>query len=92
MSRDPAIGLVLGTESRPEKHDPVGLAALSAASFEEAIASVARYKEITCPEEVLSRTSDGEWSIQFRLFMDEEKETDKKLNDMAIKSVNQRAA
>jgi hypothetical protein len=92
VSRDPAIGLVLGTESRPEKHDPVGLAALSAASFEEAIASVARYKEITCPEEVLSRTSDGEWSIQFRLFMDEEKETDKKLNDMAIKSVNQRAA
>ena len=73
-SRDPAIGLVLGTESRPEKHDPVGLAALSAASFAEAITSIGRYKEITCPEEVLSAISDGEWSIQFRWLLAEEQE------------------
>ena len=74
VSRDPGMGLVLGTENRPEKHDPVGLAALSAASFGEAIASIGRYKEITCPEEVVSTISDGEWTIQFRWLLAEEQE------------------
>jgi AraC-like DNA-binding protein len=74
VSRDPAIGLLLGTENRPEQHDPVGLAALSAPSFREAITSVARYKEITCPEEVVSEIKDGEWSIQFRWLLAEEEE------------------
>lgn len=74
VGRDPAMGLTLGTEDRPEKHDPVGLAALSAASFGEAITSIGRYKEITCPEEVVSEISDGEWSIQFRWLLAEEQE------------------
>jgi AraC-like DNA-binding protein len=74
VSRDPAIGLVLGTESRPEQYDPIGLAALSAASFFEAMRSAARYKEITCPEEIVNEISDGEWSIQFRWLLAEEQE------------------
>ncbi|WP_035349636.1 AraC family transcriptional regulator [Edaphobacter aggregans] len=74
VSRDPAIGLLLGTESRPEKYDPVGLAALSAESFGEAVRQVGRYKETTCPEEILTETSDGEWSIQFRWLLAEEPE------------------
>jgi AraC-like DNA-binding protein len=74
VSKDPAMGLVLGTEDRPERHDPIGLAALSAATFSEAIASIGRYKEITCPEEVLSEIKGGEWSIQFRWLLAEEQE------------------
>lgn len=74
VGRDPAIGLTLGTEDRPERHDPVGLAALSAASFGEAITSIGRYKQITCPEEVVSEISDTEWSIQFRWLLAEEQE------------------
>jgi AraC-like DNA-binding protein len=74
VSRDPAIGLVLGTESRPEQYDPIGLAALSAASFLDAMRSAARYKEITCPEEIVNEISDCEWSIQFRWLLAEEQE------------------
>lgn len=74
VSRDPAIGLLLGTESRPDQYDPVGLAALSARDFGEAIRGAGRYKQITCPEEILSETSDGEWSIQFRWLLAEEQE------------------
>jgi AraC-like DNA-binding protein len=65
---------VLGTESRPEQYDPIGLAALSAASFLDAMRSAARYKEITCPEEIVNEISDGEWSIQFRWLLAEEQE------------------
>ena len=74
VSHDPAIGLVLGTETRPEQYDPVGLAALSAASFGEAMRGAGRYKEITCPEEIVSEISRGEWSIQFRWLLAEEPE------------------
>ena len=73
-SRDPAIGLALGTESRPDQYDPVGLAALSASSFGEAVRGAGRHKEITCPEEILSEVRDGEWTIQFRWLLAEEQE------------------
>ena len=74
VSRDPAVGLVLGTESRPEQYDPIGLVALSAPTFGEAVQNAARYKEITCPEEILTQKKGGEWSIQFRWLLAEEHE------------------
>src|SRR5437764_12643296 len=64
--QDPAIGLLLGTESHVDQYDPIGLAALSAGSFGEAIRQAGRYKQLTCPEEILTEMSDQEWSIQFR--------------------------
>lgn len=66
LSADPSIGLTLGTESRREYFDPVTLAALSSSSFGEAISQVARYKQLSCPEEICQYTSRDEWSIQFR--------------------------
>ena len=36
-SSDPAIGLQLGTEAKPEHFDPIALAALSTANFGEEI-------------------------------------------------------
>lgn len=74
VSRDPAIGLALGTESRPEQYDPIGLAALSAPNFLDAMHSAARYKAITCPEEIVNEIRNGEWSIQFRWLLAEEQE------------------
>lgn len=65
-SRDPAIGLKLGEETKADQHDPIGLVALAAGSFGEAVRQAGRYKEITCPEEILTETKRGEWSIQFR--------------------------
>jgi AraC-like DNA-binding protein len=66
VSSDPAIGLELGTETKPEHFDPIALAALSTGSFGEAMRQIARYKQLTCPEELLHETDDDEWSIQFR--------------------------
>ncbi len=65
-SPKPAIGLELGTEIKPEHFDPIALAALSTGSFGEAMRQMARYKQLSCPEEIVHETDDTEWSIQFR--------------------------
>ncbi len=66
VSSNPAIGLLVGTENRTERFHPIGLAALSAETFGAAIDQMARYKQLTCPEEILQEKDDEEWSIQFR--------------------------
>ena len=65
-SPNPAIGLEIGTEIKPEHFDPIALAALSTSSFGEAMRQMARYKQLSCPEEIVHETDDTEWSIQFR--------------------------
>lgn len=65
VSTNPAIGLQLGTENRTERFHPVGLAALSSENFGAAIDQMARYKQLTCPEEIVQEKDDEEWSIQF---------------------------
>src|SRR5271157_1830894 len=74
VSNNPAIGLLLGTETKTERFHPIGLAALSTENFGAAINQMARYKQLTCPEEILQRRDDKEWSIQFRWLLAEEVE------------------
>jgi len=72
ISTNPAIGLLLGTENKTERFHPIGLAALSSENFGATIDQMARYKQLTCPEEILQEKDDEEWSIQFRwLFANE---------------------
>jgi AraC-like DNA-binding protein len=66
VSTDPAIGLRIGTENKIEHFSPSALAALSTENLGAAMRQVARYKRLTCPEEILQETDDEEWSIQFR--------------------------
>jgi AraC-like DNA-binding protein len=63
---DPAIGLKLGAETRTERLDVVSLAALSAASFGDALVRAGRYKQLTCPEEIEVTTHARECAIRFR--------------------------
>jgi AraC-like DNA-binding protein len=74
VSANPAIGLLLGTETKTEKFNPTGLAALSTENFGLAIEKIARYKQLTCPEEILQEKDGGEWSIQFRWLLADEVE------------------
>lgn len=74
VSRNPAVGLLLGTENRTERFHPIGLAALSSENFGAAIDQMARYKQLTCPEEILQEKDDKEWSIQFRWLLADEVE------------------
>jgi AraC-like DNA-binding protein len=72
VSTDPAIGLKLGTETRTERFHAVGVAALSSDNFGEAINQMARYKQLTCPEEIVQEKSADEWSIQFHWLLADE--------------------
>lgn len=72
VSARPAIGLLLGTENRTERFHPVGLAALSSENFGAAMDQMARYKQLTCPEQIVQETDDKEWSIQFRWLLADE--------------------
>ena len=74
VSTNPSIGLLLGTENRTERFHPLGLAALSSENFGAAIDQMARYKQLTCPEEIAQTKDDEEWSIQFRWLMADEVE------------------
>jgi AraC-like DNA-binding protein len=66
VSTNPAIGLLLGTETKTERFSLTGLAALASQNLGAAVEQIARYKQLTCPEEVLQENDGHEWSIQFR--------------------------
>ena len=74
VSTNAAIGLLLGTESKTERFHPIGIAALSTENFGSAIDQMARYKQLTCPEEILQEKDNEEWSIQFRWLLADEVE------------------
>ncbi len=60
VSTNPAIGLLLGTETKTERFHPIGQ------NFGAAMEQMARYKQLTCPEEILQEKDEEEWRIQFR--------------------------
>src|SRR5260221_9740135 len=74
VSTNPAIGLLLGTETKTERFHPIGVAALSSENFGAAMDQMARYKQLTCPEEILQKKDDEEWGIQFRWLLADEVE------------------
>jgi AraC-like DNA-binding protein len=64
-SQDPAIGLKLGAEPRFERYQPTAIAAVCSHSFRDALQRIARYKKLTCPEDIRVRTSGDEASVEF---------------------------
>src|SRR5437660_5625775 len=73
-SNDPACGLKLGTEERVERYDPIKIATLSARSFRDAVERLARYKQLTCPEEIRVVERGNESAVQFVWLLAHEKE------------------
>src|SRR2546427_2254680 len=73
-SNDPAFGLKLGTEERVERYDPIKIATLSARSFRDAVQRLARYKQLTCPEEIRLVERGNECAVQFVWLLAHEKE------------------
>jgi AraC-like DNA-binding protein len=66
LSPDPALSLKLAVETRTERFHPASIASLATENFGEAIRHMARYKQLTAPEEILHETANGEWAIWFR--------------------------
>jgi AraC-like DNA-binding protein len=75
-SADPAIGLKLGAEPRFERYQPTAIAAVCSRSFRDALQRIARYKKLTCPEEIRVRTSGDEASVEFIYLQAEEAQPD----------------
>ena len=73
-SRDPAIALKIGAEQRVERYDALGIAAVSARSLRDALARLARYKQLTCPEAIHVAERGDESRVQFRWLLAEETE------------------
>jgi len=65
LSGDPGIGLKLGSEQRIERYDPIAIAALYTRSFRDALGRMARYKRLTCPEEIRIDDRGTESAVQF---------------------------
>ena len=65
VSGDPAIGLRLGSEERPENYSPISIAALFTRSFRDALTRVARYKRLTSPQEIRMSERGKECAVEF---------------------------
>ena len=64
-SGDPAIGLKLGGDERLEGGAPQTIAALYSESFLDAVQRMARYKKLTCPEEIRLHSARDECAVEF---------------------------
>jgi AraC-like DNA-binding protein len=65
LSDDPATGLKLGTVEQMERYDPIAIAALCTRSFRDALQRMARYKQLTFPEELHVREVGNECTVRF---------------------------
>jgi hypothetical protein len=74
VSRDPAIGLKIGSEQRLERYSPGAIAALYTRSFRDAIQRLARYKQLTCPEKIRLVCQGGECRVRFECLLASESE------------------
>jgi AraC-like DNA-binding protein len=66
VSGDPAIGLRIGGETSNGQLDIVSLFALHSKNLGEALKKLARYKRLTCPEDVRVDIRQGEAAVSFR--------------------------
>lgn len=70
---EPGFGLKLGTELRFERSHPVAIAGVCSRSFDDALQRLARYKQLTCPEEIRVERKGREAWVE--IFFIEAKET-----------------
>jgi len=65
ISVEAGIGLKLGSEDRPERYNPVAIAALYSRSFGDALKRIARYKRLVSPQEIRVTEGAAECSVEF---------------------------
>ncbi len=75
-SADPAFGLRFGAEPRLERYHPTAIAAVCSRSFRDALQRMARYKQLTCPEEIRIHAKGHETTVEFFYLEAEEVQPD----------------
>ena len=76
LCADPAFGLKLGTELRFERSHPVAIAGVCSRSFGDALQRLARYKQLTCPEEIRVRRKGSESLVEICFIESKEAQPD----------------
>lgn len=76
MSPVPGFGLKLGTELRFERSHPVAIAGVCSRTFGDALQRLARYKQLTCPEEIRVHRTAQESSVEFFFIESKEAQPD----------------
>src|SRR5947207_3348620 len=76
MNPDPGFGLRLGTELRFERSHPVAIAGVCSRSFGDALQRLARYKQLTCPEEIRVHRKAQEISVEIFFIETHEAQTE----------------
>jgi len=71
VAADPGLGVRLGAKPEPHHLDLAHTVALHSANLDEALARLARYKRLVCPEEVVIAASRGEVRLAFRWLLAE---------------------
>jgi AraC-like DNA-binding protein len=66
VSADPAIGLRIGAATSHEQLDIASISALHSANLGEALKKLARYKRLTCPEDIRVDIRNGDAAVTFR--------------------------
>lgn len=72
--RDPSLGLELGSTACVTQQDPTAIAVLSSQSFGDAVERMARYKQLTCPEEIRIHRARDEAAVEFAFPLAHEEE------------------
>ena len=65
MTPDPAIGLKMGEEPRFGLYHPATVAAVCSQSFRDALHRIARFKQLTCPQEIRVLSARDEAAVEF---------------------------
>jgi len=65
LSGDPAIGLKLGSEPRMERYHPPAVVMVCSRTYRDAIQRMARYKQLTSPEEIHIKVQGDEAAVDF---------------------------
>ena len=76
LNPDPGFGLKLGTELRFERSHPVAIAGVCSRTFGDALQRLARYKQLTCPEEIRVHRKSEEASVEFHFIAANETQPD----------------
>ena len=76
LSRDPAIGLKIASDERMERSLPTAMAALCSSSFHDALQRMARYKKLTCPEEIRVHLGRDEAAVESVFLQSDEAQPD----------------
>nr|WP_199043035.1 AraC family transcriptional regulator [Dyella sp. ASV24] len=71
LCSDPSLGLRLGDGTRHEVYDMVTAAALHAGTLGDALDKLARYKRLTCPEDVVVELTRDEAAVSMRWMLAE---------------------